>query len=145
VVREGDAVVGIAPLLEETERFYGFKIRKLTIIWNIHVPRCDFIVAGRRKEVYRALWDHIAAQGKLWDLLILPQLAEGSPTLTLFKEMAGASGFLASTCSADASLSHHWMFIYPNNPRTAVFNAMKFRMASMMQTFGQERPMGKCA
>jgi CelD/BcsL family acetyltransferase involved in cellulose biosynthesis len=103
VVREGETVVGIAPMLEDTERFYGFKLRKLTFIWNSHVPRCDFIVAGRRLDVYRALWDYIASQGKRWDLLLLPQLPENSPTLTWFKELATAGGYLACTWSADAS------------------------------------------
>jgi len=103
VVREGDTVIGIAPMLEGTERFYGFKLRKLTFIWNTHVPRCDFIVAGGRLDVYRALWDYIAAQCRRWDLLLLPQLPENSPTLTCFKELASASGFLVGTWSSDAS------------------------------------------
>ena len=160
VVREGNTVVGIAPMLEDIERFYGFKLRKLTFIWNTHVPRCDFIVADQRPDVYRALWGHIAGLGKLWDLLILPQLSEGSPTLIRIKELSEASGFLACTWSADGSpyvpirnivladarvRKFYWMFIYPNNPRTAVFNAMKFRMGAMMQIFGQEDPIRKCA
>jgi CelD/BcsL family acetyltransferase involved in cellulose biosynthesis len=103
VVREGDSVVGIAPMFEDTERFYGFKLRKLSFIWNIHVPRCDFIVAGRRLDIYRALWDYIAAESRRWDLLLLPQLPEGSPTLTWFKELAGASGYLACSWSSHSS------------------------------------------
>jgi CelD/BcsL family acetyltransferase involved in cellulose biosynthesis len=103
VVKEADKVVGIAPMLEDTERLYGFKLRKLTFIWNSHVPRCDFIVAGRRLDIYRALWEYIASQGKRWDLLLLPQLPENSPTLTWFKELATASDFLACTGPAHAS------------------------------------------
>jgi hypothetical protein len=144
VLREGSTLVGIAPMLEDTERFYGFKLRKLSFIWGPNVPRCDFIVAGRRMDIYRVLWEHIAAQGHRWDLLVLPQLPEGSPTLTYFKELATASGFVVHTWSSDAS--HHWMFIYPNNPRTALFNAMKFRLAPLIQELGDtERPLGKCA
>lgn len=144
VVREGDTVVGIAPMLEDTERFYGFKLRKLSFIWSADSPGFDFIVAGRRMDIYRVLWGHIAAQGQRWDLLLLPQLPEGSPTLTYFKELATASGFLVHTWSSDAS--HHWMFIYPNNPRTALFNAMKFRLAPLIQELGQaEGPLRKCA
>jgi hypothetical protein len=131
-------------MLEDTERFYGFKLRKLSFIWSTDVPGCDFIVAGRRMDIYRVLWGYIAAQGQRWDLLLLPQLQEGSPTLTYFKELATASGFLVHTWSSDAS--HRWMFIYPNNPRTALFNAMKFRLAPFIQELGQaERPLGKCA
>jgi CelD/BcsL family acetyltransferase involved in cellulose biosynthesis len=103
VVREGNTVVGIAPMLEETDRLYGFKLRKLTFIWNTHVPRCDFIVEGRRLDVYRTLWDYIAAQARRWDLLLLPQLPEGSPTLTSLKELAAASGFLVGMWSSDSA------------------------------------------
>jgi hypothetical protein len=149
VVREGNTVVGIAPLLEETERFYGFKLRKLSFIRTTEVAGCDFIVAGRRMEIYRMLWEHIAAQGHRWDLLLLPQLPEGSPTLTYFKELATGSGFLVHTWPSDAS--HNSMFIYPNNPRTALFNAMKFRLAPLIQELGQaeghlsEGDLRKCA
>src|SRR5262245_58492565 len=44
VVREGGSVVGIAPMMEDCERLYGFKLRKLSFLWNPHVPRCDLIV-----------------------------------------------------------------------------------------------------
>ncbi len=103
VVREGKSVVGIAPMLEDTERFYGFKLRKLTFIWNAHVPRCDFIVAGHRHDIYRAIWNHIASEDRRWDLLLLPQLAEDSPTLSWFRELASSSGFLVGFWTSDSS------------------------------------------
>jgi len=121
VVREGETVVGIAPMLEDVERFYGFKLRKLSFIWNTHVPRCDFIVAEKRLDVYRTLWEHLAAEARRWDLLLLPQLPEGSPTLTWFKELASASGFIACTWSADASpyvpISGTWEKYFESLPR----------------------------
>jgi CelD/BcsL family acetyltransferase involved in cellulose biosynthesis len=129
VAREGSTIVGIAPMLEETERFYGFKLRKLTFIWNAHVPRCDFIVEGKRLDVYRALWGYIAAQARRWDLLLLPQLPEGSPTLTMLKELAPASGFLVGTWSSDSSpyvtISGTWeeyLASLPRKHRSNLFN-----------------------
>jgi len=137
VVKEGENVVGIAPMLEDTERFYGFKLRKLTFIWNSHVPRCDFIVAGRRLDVYRTLWEYIASQAKRWDLLLLPQLPENSPTLTWFKELATSSGFLACTWSAHASpyvpISGTWEEYFenlPKNHRTSLYSRAA-RLASV--------------
>jgi predicted N-acyltransferase len=121
VAREGNTVVGIAPMLEETERFYGFKLRKLAFIWNNHVPRCDFIVAERRLDVYRALWQYIEAEAKHWDLLLLPQVPEGSPTLTGLKELAAASGFLVGLWSSDSSpyvpISGTWENYFESLPR----------------------------
>jgi len=137
VVRDGDSVVGIAPMLEDTERFYGFKLRKLSFIWNTHVPRCDFIVAGKRLDVYRTLWEHIAAEGRRWDLLLLPQLPEGSPTLTWFKELAVSSGFLACTWSADASpyvpISGTWEDYFESLPRNhrSSLHSRTARLSSM--------------
>lgn len=132
VAREGNTVVGIAPMLEETDRFYGFKLRKLTFIWNSHVPRCDFIVEGRegrRLDIYRALWAYIAAPARRWDLLLLPQLPEGSPTLTWLKELASASGFLVGTWSSDSSpyvtISGTWedyLASLPRKHRANLFN-----------------------
>jgi CelD/BcsL family acetyltransferase involved in cellulose biosynthesis len=121
VAREGDTIVGIAPMLEETERFYGFKLRKLAFIWNNHVPRCDFIVSERRLDVYRALWGYIVGEARRWDLLLLPQVPEGSPTLTWLKELAGASGFLVGLWSAAASpyvpISGTWEQYFDSLPR----------------------------
>jgi hypothetical protein len=36
------------------------------------------------------------------------------------------------TIGAGAPSRNTWMFIYPNNPRTALYNAMKFRLAPMI-------------
>jgi predicted N-acyltransferase len=114
-------VVGIAPLMEDVECVYGFKMRKLAFIWNKHVPRCDFIVSAHRTDVYRALWDYIIGQARRWDLLLLPQLPEGSPTLTFFKEMASASGFIAATWSAEGSqyvpIAGSWEEYFDRLPR----------------------------
>jgi hypothetical protein len=141
LVREGNRIVGIAPMMSDVECFYGFKMRKLSFVWNKHVTSCDFIVSGRRPDIYRALWNHIVAQSRRWDLVLLPLLPDGSPTLTCFRDLAYASGFVAaiwsSETSAEIPVVGTWMFIYPNNPRTAVFHAMKFRLAPMIEELGQ--------
>jgi CelD/BcsL family acetyltransferase involved in cellulose biosynthesis len=88
VVKAGDEVIGIAPLALTYRRMYGIKLRCLEFLSNVHTPRFDVIVSRRPPEVYRALWQHLQKEGGLWDLLLLCQVPEGSPTLEQLPRLA---------------------------------------------------------
>src|SRR5207247_10377574 len=67
VVRADDEVIGIAPLMLTEKRMYGVKLRCLEFLANVHTPRCDFLIARRPRQVYRAVWTHLMADQDLWD------------------------------------------------------------------------------
>lgn len=91
LVRDGDEVVAIAPLILTPVRLMGVPLRQLGFFYNDHVPRADFIVAEGRPDAYRAIWRHIKKQ-KNWDLLLLCQLLAYSPTLAKIANAAETDG-----------------------------------------------------
>src|ERR1039458_4171160 len=44
LVKDGEDLVGIAPLMVSRQRMYGVPLRELGFIYNDHTPRFDFIV-----------------------------------------------------------------------------------------------------
>ncbi len=91
LVKSGDRLVAIAPLILTTVRMYGVKLRRLGFFYNPHVPRTEFIVARRAKEAHAAIWNHLL-NDTCWDVLQLCQLAEGGETLDSVTKLAGEAG-----------------------------------------------------
>jgi len=91
LVMAGAETIAIAPLIVTRIRMWGLPVRRLGFFYNAHVPRADFLIAQRPREVYRAIWDHLAAQGD-WDLLQLCQIQEGSATLEAMTRLAAEAG-----------------------------------------------------
>ena len=97
VVWAGSEPVGIAPLMICREPMYGLRVRRLQLIANVHTQRSDFIVGRWKDRVYPAIWECLASQRALWDVLVLPQLPVGSPTLDRLPALAVRSGFRVGT------------------------------------------------
>jgi hypothetical protein len=93
VVTAGGDPIAIAPLMLCFEPLYGLKVRQLKLITNVHTPRMDFIVGRCEESVYRAIWDYLASQKGLWDVLVLPQVPAESITLQQLPALAAAEGF----------------------------------------------------
>lgn len=103
LVKEGERTIAIAPLILSYERIYGFKVRCLQSPYNLHTPRCGFIVTRRAEETYRAIWQSLASQKRLWDVLELPQLPAGSRTLEELPRLAAEDGFLTGLWRSEDS------------------------------------------
>jgi len=88
IVKEGEQLIAIAPLISTRIRMFGIPVRRLGFFYNAHVPRSGFIVARRHEEAYQAIWGHLVSERKSWDLLQLCQLPEGSPTLEEMRWLA---------------------------------------------------------
>ncbi|MBI3894993.1 MAG: GNAT family N-acetyltransferase [Acidobacteria bacterium] len=80
LVKDGDEVIAIAPLMLTRRKFYGLPLRCLEFIANVHTPRFDFIVTRRPAEAYRAIWASLTEQRRLWDVLLLCQVPSDSRT-----------------------------------------------------------------
>ena len=56
VVRAGNRILGLAPLMLERARMYGIGVRRIQFLHNDHTPKADVVVVERADEVYEALW-----------------------------------------------------------------------------------------
>lgn len=94
LVKVGDRLEAIAPLMLSRERMLGVPVRRLGALYNPHTPRLDFIVAsGIADEVSRSVWRHALDISDQWDVLEIPQMLAGSPTLASLPEIAAGDGF----------------------------------------------------
>ena len=103
IVREGNRISAIAPLMIETVRMYGLAVRKIDLIHNDHTPRVDFVVAGRPEDMYRAIWDALTASRDKWDVLQLSRIARGSRTASAVTAFALATGRATGRWEGDVS------------------------------------------
>ncbi len=71
IVRDDDQLVGIAPLMMETQRVLGFKIR---VIRTIGIPSPDIsgiIYKNNRSEVLKIVAGWLVEHHKLWNVLLI--------------------------------------------------------------------------
>ena len=158
VVRDGDRIAAIAPLMAETVRMYGLSIRTLDLIHNDHTPRADFIVAprpevphggegaphgyeGARHPAYRAIWDALMETRGDWDLLQLSRVVRGSATHTAISKLAEEAGCATGLWQGDVSpyleLTGTWEGYYQQLP--AKFRSNLRNRLSRLVKLGEPR------
>ena len=111
--REGDALVGLAPLYRGKASAYGLgSLRRVGFIGGSSGDSeyLDFIVEpGREAEVLAAFFDRIEADG--WDAADLRLLPKESPSFALLHQLAAGRGYLTAEedvpCSA-VELADDW-------------------------------------
>jgi len=103
LVREGEEIIAIAPLILTFVRMFGVTVKRLGFFYNSHVPRADFIIAARPQEAYAAIWNHLRSESHSWDLLQLCQLEEGSTTLEEMRTRATHDGYFNDVWLSGAS------------------------------------------
>jgi CelD/BcsL family acetyltransferase involved in cellulose biosynthesis len=103
IARDGDGIVGIAPLMVEQVHMYGLPIRRLDLLHNDHTPRADWIVDRSAPGAYAALWNALQETRGRWDLLQLSRLPHDSPTLPAIAGLARRDGCLTGTWRGDVS------------------------------------------
>ncbi len=87
VARRGGECIGIAPLMRSsTTQMYGVPVKRLELLGNVHTPRNDLLCA--EPAAYDALIGELARTRATWDVLVLPQLVEGSPTIDAVSRLA---------------------------------------------------------
>lgn len=116
VVRSGDRIAAIAPLMWEATRMYGVPIHQLRLLYNDHTPRVDLIVAEPSKETYRAIWQALLNGEARWDVLLLNQVPKESATRDIMFELASESryptGIWPSSESPYLELTGTWETYY---------------------------------
>jgi CelD/BcsL family acetyltransferase involved in cellulose biosynthesis len=113
VVRSGDRICAIAPLVFERAHMYGMPVRRLRLMHNDHTPRADVIVAEKSDEAYRVLWQALLEDRQRWDVLQLSQLPAGSVTREMFATLADdegrATGIWQSGAAPYLQLTKTWI------------------------------------
>ncbi len=103
ILKEGDEIIGIAPLILTHVRMFWLPVRRLGFFYNAHVPRADFIIARRSEDAYQAIWDHLLSIQGSWDLLQLSQLGEEPGTLETIQGLASGRGLRSGVWLSGAS------------------------------------------
>ena len=81
-VRDGDRLVGVAPLLLTKSRFRGLPVRKLAFLANGYSDETGFILAPPEEEVLGAVLECLRAHRRRWDLLDLENMRLEPPMAT---------------------------------------------------------------
>lgn len=102
-VRAGETLVALAPLMRSRAFMCGVPVRRMEFIANVHTPRFDFVIAKHSEEAYRVILDHLHHDAPSWDVLMLPELAETSPTVPVLRQLATSSHLRTGTWSPGAS------------------------------------------
>ena len=89
VVRAGERVLGLAPLMVETRRFGGLNIPVLRLIGNDASPRSDIILIDRKVEVIDALVRAMLSLPWVW--FRVGHIPAQSESLALLKTHVGRS------------------------------------------------------
>jgi CelD/BcsL family acetyltransferase involved in cellulose biosynthesis len=90
---ESAPLVGLAPLARERVRMHGFELERLGTPWNVHTPRSEWLFGEDAVSGARTFFERLD-EDQSWDMLELPQVPEGSPTLTLVSRLAAEHGLL---------------------------------------------------
>ncbi len=99
VAREGESLVGIAPLLTRRVRVFGVPLRRVEFLASgedeadeICSDYLDFIIeTGRESEVLGAMLDFLAADTS-WDELLVTDISGESPNLEPLRKLCAARG-----------------------------------------------------
>jgi CelD/BcsL family acetyltransferase involved in cellulose biosynthesis len=103
IVRNGEGIIAIAPLMIERAQMYGLAIRKVDLLHNDHTPRADWIIAGSPHQAYEGIWSALRASREQWDVLQLSRVADDSRTLASVAALAIRDGCQTGTWHGDVS------------------------------------------
>ncbi|MFH0788952.1 MAG: GNAT family N-acetyltransferase [Pseudomonadota bacterium] len=118
LVKDNHDLIGVAPFLISTDRYYGTKINKIHFINSDYTPFQDFILnRTRKKECLQAIVRFLCDNFHLWDLLELKEVRNHSEHMIIFKNLCQqnglffeqtpelSSGFLVTDISWEEGLS----------------------------------------
>jgi CelD/BcsL family acetyltransferase involved in cellulose biosynthesis len=119
-LRSSGELVAAAPMMRTRAGLYGLKVDTLQGIYNPHTPRYDFIVGNNQEfRFYEAIWNELV-RGRPSDMIMLPQIPDGSRTIRSMQTLAERAGWLSGQWVAPVS-----PFITLGCNYEAFFNTLK--------------------
>ena len=91
LIKEEDKLIGIAPLMITKENVVGIPVRLLKFIGSEKVcsEYLDLItISGRESELLSLFIQYINQNNNLWDVLLINDITEDSPTVKFFSDKA---------------------------------------------------------
>jgi len=102
VVRDGDRLVAIAPLMLENLRMRGMPVRTVRFIENGNSLHNDFILAsGSRRTILDTILDCLLEHRDQWDVIEFKNIPDDSENAQLLRELAEQRGI---TCGVKPAL-----------------------------------------
>jgi len=83
---DNDRLMGIAPLMIRSHRYFGLPVKSVCFIGTGVSDRMDLIVDGERERIVDAVMGYLMDIRKEWDFIDLEEIPEGSGT---FRAMEG--------------------------------------------------------
>jgi CelD/BcsL family acetyltransferase involved in cellulose biosynthesis len=93
LIKEGDRLIGISPLMISKAYFRGFPVRKVGFIENKESPRSDFIVLQDTEKVIENTIGYLTKQKRRWNLLVLNNIPTDSETLEVVQAVCRKRNF----------------------------------------------------
>jgi CelD/BcsL family acetyltransferase involved in cellulose biosynthesis len=87
LIKEGEEIVSIAPLIIMTYKELGFNIRVLQFIGSSSSDYLDFIILKDHEECITMTFDFIQAHYNEWDFCELHHISDYSPNFTIFEKV----------------------------------------------------------
>jgi CelD/BcsL family acetyltransferase involved in cellulose biosynthesis len=78
VLRDGDRLVGVAPLMFSVEKRGPLRIRKLGSVLNYYTPKADFLLAEQEEACLGQILEYCEGQSDHWDIVEFSYLPEDS-------------------------------------------------------------------
>lgn len=111
VVRDGDEVIGIAPLLKRQAQHYGVSYWRLEFLASgeevadeICSPYLDFMLhRGREAEALEAIINYLRESAAGWDEIVLSSMLAESPNVALLESISAACGLHYSATEQESA------------------------------------------
>lgn len=88
LIRDGEELIGAAPLVKYTEKMRGFPVRKIGFLSTLDSFHADFIVRERKEEVMEEIIDYLLFRSGEWDILHLSRISKSSNTPVVLEQIA---------------------------------------------------------
>lgn len=91
IVKQGDRVIGIAPLRLKLSKKFGIPLRQLQFIAADESNFQDFIIAEQHLVVLECIKDYLVQNKALWDVFYLTHVPEESSTVSFLSKQTTSS------------------------------------------------------
>ncbi len=99
LAKEGEEVIGIAPLMIEKKRILRYVPIKVVLFIGTGISDySDFIIVKEREKVLNLFFEYLQKRRNLWDRVDLREIREDSPNLAVIQDNLEKQGFIGNIC-----------------------------------------------
>lgn len=89
IIKEGNDIIGIAPLKLTKIRRFGIRSRRLEFIAGEETNYQDFIIGNNKEKVLQGMFQYLVNNKNLWDVLSLIHIPDSSSTIGFLDNKIG--------------------------------------------------------